>query len=145
MANSKFAAFMKQNKVKKENGFYAPTKSLCDENGAPLKWEFKHITPKENDVIREECSKEIPVAGKSGMYRTKVDAGKYVRKLIAASVVFPDLYDAELMDSYGVNKPEDLLVELVDDVGEYNDLAEFVQKFQGFTSSFEDKVDEAKN
>ena len=33
---------------------------------------------------------------------------------------------------------------MVDDPGEYTDLAAFVQKFQGFNTSFEDKVEEAK-
>ena len=50
-----------------------------------------------------------------------------------------------MQDSYGVKTPEDLLMAMVDDPGEYNDLAAFVQKFQGFNVSFEDKVNEAKN
>ena len=44
-----------------------------------------------------------------------------------------------------MTKPEDLLMSMVDDPGEYNELASFVQKFQGFDVSFEDKVNEAKN
>ena len=57
----------------------------------------------------------------------------------------PDLYDAELQDSYGVKTPEDLLLAMVDSPGEYNDLAAYVQKFQGFDVSLDDKVQEAKN
>lgn len=136
--------FMKDKKAKKENGFYAPTKSLLDEDGKPIEWEFKHITPKENDELRDECMSEVPV-GKSGTYRPRVDTSKYIRKLVAASVVYPELYDAELQDSYGVTTPEDLLVEMVDDIGEYQALVAFVQEFQGFGGSFSDKVDEAKN
>jgi hypothetical protein len=34
---------------------------------------------------------------------------------------------------------------MVDDPGEYNDLAAYVQQFQGFSTSFDEKVDEAKN
>lgn len=142
---SKFAKFMKANKTVKENGFYAATKSLSDENGKPLMWEFRHITSKENESIRDECTKEIPVPGKPNMYRTKINGGLYVQKMIVASVVVPDLYDADLQDSYYVKTPEELLLAMVDDPGEYNDLAAFVQKFQGFDTSFEDKVDEAKN
>ena len=41
--------------------------------------------------------------------------------------------------------PEDLLVAMVDDMGEYNELTAFVQRFQGLDTTFEDKVDEAKN
>lgn len=142
---SKFAKFMKANKAVKENGFYPATKSLCDEKGKPLEWEFKHISSKENEEIREGCTIDIPVTGKPNMYRPKLKSSLYIRRMIAASVVTPDLFDSELQDSYGMKTPEDLLMAMVDDPGEYNDLAAFVQKFQGFNVSFEDKVDEAKN
>ena len=142
---SKFAKFMKANKVVKENEFYPATKSLCDEKGNPLEWEFKHISSKENEEIRENCTIDVPVTGKPNLYRPKLKSSLYIQKMIAASVVVPDLFDSELQDSYGVRTPEDLLMAIVDDPGEYNDLAAFVQKFQGFNVSFEDKVDEAKN
>ena len=142
---SKFAKFMKANKAVKENGFYPATKSLCDEKGNPLDCEFKHITSKENEEIRESCTVDIPVTGKPNMYRPKLKSSLYIQRMIAASVVMPDLLDAELQDSYGVKTPEDLLMAMVDDPREYNDLAAFVQKFQGFNVSFEDKVNEAKN
>lgn len=142
---SKFAKFMKANKTVKENEMRPVTKSLCDENGKPLEWEFKHITSKEMENIRESCTVEVPVKGKPNMFRPKTKTSLYIQKMIAASVVTPDLYDAELQDSYGVKTPEDLLLEMVDDPGEYNDLAVYVQRFQGFNESFEDKVEEAKN
>jgi len=142
---SRFAQFMKSNKIEKKNGFYAPTRSLCDENGKPLEWEFRHITSKENDGLRDDCTIEVPVTGKPNMFRPKVQSSKYMQKLVAASVVMPDLYDKELQDSYSVTTPEELLLAMVDDPGEYNELLSFVQKFQGFNVSFHDKVDEAKN
>lgn len=142
---SKFAKFMKANKAVKENEMHAATASLCDDKGNPLEWEFRHITSKENETIRESCMIEVPVTGKPNMFRPKLKSNEYIRKMIAASVVMPDLFDAELQDSYGVKTPEDLLMAMVDDPGEYNDLAAYVQKFQGFNVSFEDKVDEAKN
>lgn len=142
---SKFAQFMKGNKVTKENEFHPVTKSLCDENGNPLEWEFRHITSKENETIRENCTKEVPVTGKPNMYRPKINSSLYIRKMITASIVTPDLLDAELQDSYDVKTPEDLLMAMVDDPGEYNELAAYVQKFQGFDVSFDDKVEEAKN
>ncbi len=142
---SKFSKFMKANKTEKKNEMYAATKSLCDENGKPLEWEFRHITSKENESLRDDCTIDVPITGKPNMFRPKVQSGKYIQKMITASVVMPDLYDAELQDSYGVNTPEDLLLAMVDDPGEYNELAAFVQGFQGFNVSFNDKVDEAKN
>ena len=142
---SKFAKFMKSNKTVKENELHPVTKSLCYEKGIPLDWEFRHITSKENEEIRESCTVDIPVTGKPNVYRPKLKSSLYIRRMIAASIVVPDLFNADLQDSYGVKTPEDLLVEMVDDPGEYNDLAAYVQKFQGFNVSFEDKVNEAKN
>jgi len=142
---SKFSKFMKSNKIEKKNEFYAPTKSLCDENGKPLEWEFRNITSRENEGLRDDCTIDVPVTGKPNLFRPKTQSSKYMQKMIAASVVMPDLYDKELQDSYGVTTPEELLLAMVDDPGEYNDLAAFVQKFQGFNVSFNDKVDEAKN
>ena len=142
---SKFSKFMKANKIEKKNEMYAATKSLCDENGKPLEWEFRHITSKENEDLRDACTIDVPITGKPNMFRQKVKSSLYIQKMVAASVVVPDLYDKDLQDSYGAMTPEELLLAMVDDPGEYNDLASFVQKFQGFNVSFEEKVDEAKN
>lgn len=137
--------FLKKNKRIRENTKYAATKSLCDENGKPLEWEVKALTTTESEEIRTQCTTEVQVPGKPGMYRPKVDSKLYVAKLIASSVVLPDLYNKELQDSYGVKTPEDLLKQMVDDPSEYNAFAEFVQNYTGLNESLEDKVQEAKN
>lgn len=142
---SKFSKFMKSNKIIQPNELYAPTLTLQDEAGNPLEWEFRHISSKENEALRDSCTAEVPVTGKPNMYRPKVDTAKLYAKLITASTVYPDLYDAELQDSYGVKTPEDLIYAMVDNPGEYQELCVWIQKFQGFTKSFEEKVDEAKN
>ncbi len=142
---SKFTLFMKANKKERENGFYAPTSSLLDDKGNPVKWEFRHITSKENDEIRESCTVDIQVTGKPNLYRPKVDTTKYMARMIAKASVVPDLYDTELQDSYGVKTPEDLLYAMVDDAGEYQDFSIWMQNFQGFTKSMDEKVEEAKN
>ena len=142
---SKFSRFMKENKKEKKNGCYAPTVSLTDENGKPLEWEFRHITSKENEKLRDECMIDVQVTGKPNVYRPKLDLTKYLAKMITASTVTPDLYNAELQDSYGVQTPEELVNAMVDDAGEYQELSAWIQKFQGFTKTLDDKVDEAKN
>lgn len=141
---SQFAVFMKANKKPRENAKWAVTKSLCGEDGKPLEWEFRHISSKENEEIREECTSEVPVPGKLGLYRQKVNTSRYIRDLIARSVVYPDLRNPELQDSYGVVNERDLLMAMVDDPGEYTELATKIQEFQGFTN-LNEKVDEAKN
>ena len=142
---SSFSKFMKSNKIMKENTTFPATKSLVDEDGKPLPWVIKPLTTKEHENIRESCMIEVPVTGKPNMFRPRLDTSKYIAKMVASCVVEPNLYDKELQDSYGVMTPEDLLREMVDDPGEYNDLIEFIQNFNGFNTTLEDKVEEAKN
>lgn len=137
--------FLKKNKKVKTNTFYPATKSLCDENGNPLEWEIKALTTRESEDIRSSCTTEVPVTGKKGQFRPQVDSALYIAKVIAASVVFPDLYNKELQDSYGVTKPEELIKEMIDNPTEYNTFAEFVMNYNGLEESINDKVEEAKN
>lgn len=142
---SKFARFMKQNKIKKENTTFAPTKSLLDENGEPIKFIIKPLTTKENEDIREACTVDIPVTGKPNIFRPKLNTSKYLAKMLCSCIIEPNLFDKELQDSYGVMTPEDLIKEMIDDPGEYQDFVTFIQNFNGFNVSLEDKVDNAKN
>ena len=142
---SKFSRFMKQNKIKKENTTFAPTKSLLDENGEPIKFKIKPLTTKENDDIRDACTIDVPVIGKPNMFRPKLNTAKYLSKMLYSCIIEPDLFDKELQDSYGVMTPEDLIKEMIDDPGEYQDFVTFIQNFNGFNVSLEDKVDNAKN
>lgn len=85
------------------------------------------------------------MTGKPNLFRPKLITSKYLMAMIVKSTVFPDLYDKELQDSYGVMTPEDLVYAMVDDAGEMQDFQLWMQKFQGFTKSLDEKVDEAKN
>ena len=142
---SRLNRFLKENKKAKQNEKYAPTESLTDENGKPLEWEFKHITSKENEKLRDDCTMDVPITGKPNLFRQKIKTREYLARLVAASVAEPDLYNAQLQDSYGVKTPTDLLYAMVDSPGEYQDLCAWVQSFQGFNETLEDKADEAKN
>lgn len=136
---------MKKNKKVRENTKFAPTKTMVDENEKPLEWTIKPLTTKENENIREACTVEVPIRGKSHMYRQKLNTGKYGTKLIVASVVEPNLLNADLQDSYGVKTPEDLVQEMIDDPGEYAQFQKFIQEFNGFTDDVNEEVEEAKN
>ncbi len=142
---SKFSQFMKQNKIKKKNERYAPTSSMLDSDGKPLQWEFQHLTSRQNEELREKCSIDVQITGKPNMFRQKLLTPKYLVQMVCASTVYPDLFDAELQDSYGVKTPEDLVYEMVDNPGEYAELLEWVQKFNGFDETIQDKTDQAKN
>lgn len=142
---SNFSRFMKKNKIVKGNKTFPATKSLVDENGKPLEWVIRPLTTKENDAIRDECMIDVPVKGKANVFRPKLNTSKYIGRMVCASVVEPNLYDKELQDSYGVMTPDDLLKEMIDDPGEYQTFVTFVQEFNGFNTTLDDKIKEAKN
>lgn len=142
---SDFSKFMKKNKKQKENTTYAATKSLVDSKGEPLLWTIKPISTKENDILRDDCTVDIPVIGKPNLYRPKLKTSLYIAKMICASVIEPNLHDEELQNSYGVMTPEELIKEMVDDPGEYTDFSSFVQEFNGFTAEMDEEVETAKN
>lgn len=141
---SNLSRFLAKNKIKRENAKYAPSKAFLDEKGNPLDFEFHPVTSKENVAIREKHTKDVQVTGKPNLFRPKLDTDAYINDLIVASVADPDLYNAELQDSYGVKTPGELLYAMIDNPGEYQDLAAWVQKYQGF-DALEDLKTEAKN
>ena len=128
-----------------ENVFVKVTETLIDpDTNEPLEWELRALDTKEAQRLQDECTIEIPI-GRTGQYRTKLNTQKYVAKLVCASIVYPDLYDKELQDSYGVGTPEELIKEMIDDVGEYNALVDYVQKYNHLDKSLNEKIEEAKN
>lgn len=118
---------------------YQATSSLKDGNGEPLWWEIRRISTAEDERLRDECIREAK--GKAG----RINSGLYLKKMAAASVVTPCLYNAALQDSYGVKTPEDLLTSLIDNPGEYQEFIKFVQKVHGFDVTMEERVQRAKN
>lgn len=140
-----FSEFLRQNKKTSAEVEYAPTKDFVDKNGEPIKWKFVPITSHEFNILRDKCTRMVPVVGRKGQYRQQIDVDKLNNLMAAACVTHPNLKNAELQDSYGVSEPGDLLYALVSNPGEYNDLLLFCTNLCGFDTSLEDKVEEVKN
>ena len=130
---SEFEKFMKKNKKERKNVKYAATKSLCDDNGKPLEWEIKPVTSRVNEELRAECS-----------HNGIIDLQKYRQKIMCASIVYPNLSDAALQDSYGVMNEEELLLEMVDNTKEFDELFLLINKISD-TETLAEKVEESKN
>lgn len=135
---SQLTRFLKQNKAKKENTSFAASESFTDENGKPLNWVIKPLTSKENEEIRDMCMVEDTDGVKS------FDFISYKAKILCACIAEPNLYDADLQDSYEVRTPEELIYEMVNGPGEYDKFVDFVFKFNGIGSE-KDKVEKVKN
>lgn len=142
---SGLSAFLKANKKVKETLKYAPSTAFVDENGVPIEFEFKPLTSKANDELRDMCMKSVPVPGKRGQYKEVFDRSKYMALVIAETCTYPNLNSAELQDSYGVKTPDALIKEMIDSPGEYAELFTVIAEYNGFTETASDQVEEVKN
>ena len=141
---SDLSLFLKENKKKKENGFFPATKSLCDADGNPLMWEIKPLSTRDDQELRDECMVQKLIPGKNGERQLRFDSQKYLVRMMTACIIFPDLDDKKLQDSYGVKSAEDLIVEMIDDPDEFNEFAGFIQEYSGF-DDIVDVEQKAKN
>lgn len=141
---SDFSMFMAGNAVKEETVKYVASKRFVDNKKKPMAWEIKAITSDQDELIRKECTKRVPIPGKRGQYNQETDTDKYLAKMCVACTVFPNLNDAGLQDSYGV-KSADALLKAMLKPGEYTDYKAKVMEINGYDMSMEDLVDEAKN
>ncbi len=129
--------FLNENKIKQDNIFYAVSDSFKNDKGESILWELRAVSTEEEAEIRASA---MVFDGE----RTRLDMNKYMAGVISRAVVFPNLFDAKLQDSYNVKTPEALLTAMVDKPGEYSRLGDIVQKLNGFTS-FREDIDKAKN
>lgn len=138
------SCFLAQNAVKVENVKCTVSKRFLDEKGKPVKWEVCCITPEEDEALKKECTKRVPVVGKKGAFLPETDYNAYVGKLAAKCTVFPNLNDKELQDSYHVMGADTLLKKMLTP-GEYNEYLAKVQEVNGFDISMDELAEEAKN
>lgn len=140
---SNFAAFMAQNVAKIENKKIVVSDRFKDENGKAMKWEIKALTEAENNELQRKAMIQVPVAGRRGMFTREVDQIKYTQLLLAASVVYPNLNDAELQNSWGVMTPEDLIGKMLYP----NEAAKLAKEVMAYAQieNLSDAVEEAKN
>jgi len=138
------SSFLKENAIKIENIKYVTSKRFIDKDGKPIEWELQAITTEEDEEIKGACTKRVPIAGKKYQYVNETDYPLYMGKLAARCIVYPNLNNAELQNSYGAMGADALLKRMLT-AGEYTDLLSKVQEINGFDIQFEDKVKEAKN
>lgn len=142
MSNS-LSAFMRPNVEQIANAKYAASPRFVGEDGRPLEWEIRCISADEYARIRSGCLRQEPVPGKKNQFAQRLDTYAFQSQVCARCTVFPDLTSAELQDSWGVVKPEELLGAMLIG-GEFDDYVTEVFRLNGFKTEGE-LVDEAKN
>jgi hypothetical protein len=138
------SAFLAQNAINDENIKYVASKRFVDDSGKAMEWEITAIDSDQDESLRKACTKRVPVPGKRGQFTQETDYNLYLGKLAAACTVFPNLNDSELQNSYGVMGSDALLKKMLKP-GEYSDYLLKVQEVNGFDTTLEDAVEEAKN
>lgn len=159
---SNLTAFLSQNALKQENEKVVVSKRfvepVIDEKTGeqkidektkkpltkPVKWEVAAITSDEDDQLRKENTKRMPVPGKKGMMVPETNYTAYLAALAVKCTVFPNLHDADLQNSYGVMSAPELLKKMLLP-GEYDEYLATIQKINGFDVGMDELVEEAKN
>jgi len=132
------------NPIKEENAKVVASKRFVGENGKPVEWEIKCVTPKEYKQMKKDCTKRVQLPGKRGVYIPETDIDAVLCKLAVTCIVYPNLNDVDLQNGYGVMGAENLLQTMLL-AGEYDALLVKVQEINGFDTLFDEKVEEAKN
>ncbi|MFC4601854.1 phage tail assembly chaperone [Cohnella hongkongensis] len=121
---------------------FAVSDRFRDENGAPIPWRLRTLSEEENEEIRKASTQYVKGKGGQRLPETKPEV--YMAKIAAASVVYPDLKNVELQNSYNVHGAEALLKKMLL-AGEYAALLGKVQELNGFDRDMEELVEEVKN
>lgn len=140
---SNLSCFLAGNVEKRGNKKVVVSNRFKDKDGKPVEWEIRSISADEDEAIRKSCTKKVPVVGKRNQFTQEFDANGYLAKLAARAVVFPDLNNAELQNSYGVMGAEQLIkVMLYKD--EFDKLTESLVESTD-SEDANDLIEEAKN
>lgn len=143
MSSKTLSAFMRPNVEQIANTKYAASPRIKGEDGSPMEWEIQCISADEYARIRSSCLRQVPMPGKKNQFTPQLDTYTFQARVCARCTVFPDLNNAELQDSWGVAKPEELLGAMLIS-GEFDDYVTEVFQANGFKTETE-LVDEAKN
>ena len=142
MENS-LQAFLAENAIKAENVPYVASKRFIGADKQPITWELRVMSSEEDEVIKQSCKKKTFIAGTRDT-KIELDTDKYAEELICACVVFPNLHDAALQNSYGAVGAAQVVRKMLTP-GEFTDLYLMVSQVNGFEVGMEEKVKKAKN
>lgn len=138
---SNLSLFFAQNVVSEISEEVIISPRFKNEAGKPVPWKLRSMTEDENEAIRKSAQRKIK---ERGIVTLDTNSDEYLAKLVVASVVFPDLKDAELQKSYGVLGADQLLRKMLLP-GEYATLLQKVQEVNGFDRDVNELAEEVKN
>lgn len=112
---------------------------FVDEEGKPIKWQLKALPPKRFMVL---TSGMVSITKKGDVDLSAMDDATF--QLVAETVVYPNLRDAELQNSYGVMGVIDLINEMLT-TKEFQLLSKKVNELHQNDKDLDELVNEVKN
>lgn len=142
MSTSELSVFFAQNVQSDITEDFVVSERFKDAKGSAVPWKIRTMSEAENEEIRKSTTRQVK--GRNGQKTTETNPEEYLAKLAVASVVFPDLKNAELQKSYGILGAESLLRKMLLS-GEYAGLIQKVQEINGFDRDINQDIEEIKN
>lgn len=136
-------AFLRQNAEQKTEVEYVASKRFTDTNGDPMLWRLRSLTNKELERIIDRNTKNIQVKGTREIQK-EYDQAAAQMEMTLASVVYPDLTNEELQQSYEAVGAEELLKTMLTP-GELADLHLAVSEASDFDAGMANKIKQVKN
>lgn len=137
-----FQAFMKENAMEKAPVEYVASKRFIVD-GNPVPWKLRVLSNDELDVIAKRNTKMVPVKA-SRETKKNFNQEQFTIDMTLATVVFPDLNDEVLQNSYEAIGAEDLLKKMLTP-GELSDLYLAANEANDFNVGMNDRIKQAKN
>lgn len=125
------------NPVKADSKQIVVSNRFLDDNGQAIPFTIRPLSQEINDRIQRKHMKK----DKTG--QINFNQNDYMNDLVAESVIYPDLENADLQQAYGAFSKTELIKKMLL-AGEYMNLLLEVQKISDLTSE-EDLIEEAKN
>ncbi|MCR1955152.1 hypothetical protein NSA24_10145 [Clostridioides mangenotii] len=135
----KLESFLKYSEIENDNIKFVVDENIKDEEGNPIEWELRKLKAQDGKEA-EDAAFKLNIETQEAKFDQRV----YRNKIMAMTVFYPDLNNAELQNAFGVHTPEDLLGAMLD-IGSYQKLEKKVTLINGFGKSFTEAKDKAKN
>lgn len=136
-------AFLKENKIKRELSEYVASRDFVDAQGNPIAWKLRPLSNAELDKLRDRFTTRSKNK-MTGQTDERFDREGFTMEMALTSIVFPELKDERLQDSYGVADAEDVLKAMLSP-GELQDLFLAVNEVSDFEVGMNEKIKIAKN
>lgn len=130
--------FLRSNAEKKKEVIsYAPSERFKDADGNPVSFVLRLLSGPEISKLQNDA---VTIDNEGADF----DSGEFIASIMTNCVVYPNLKDAELQDSYQVMTEKDLLAAMLEG-REYQRLAKKCQEINGLRDDLNDLKVKAKN